>query len=164
MMAVGLLMRAAQGGALTLPPDLFYQLMTLHGAGMVGAAGLAGFSVMWFFLNRYVELSRAMFVAFLAVFLIGVVIIIWSIMIAGFGGAWTFLFPLPVKSGSVWTAQAAIMFLSGLLLVGTAFLIGYLDVGRALIKKFGSLGNAIGWPALFGDATPPRPQWSPARP
>ncbi|MEZ5980994.1 MAG: hypothetical protein R3C54_01645 [Parvularculaceae bacterium] len=79
-------MRAAQGGALTLPPDLFYQLMTLHGAGMVGAAGLAGFSVMWFFLNRYVELSRAMFVAFLAVFLIGVVIIIWSIMIAGFGG------------------------------------------------------------------------------
>lgn len=157
MMAVGLLMRAAQGGALTFPPDLFYQLMTLHGAGMVGAAGLAGFSVMWFFLNRYVELSRAMFVAFLAVFLIGVVIIIWSIAIAGFGGAWTFLFPLPVKSGSVWTAQAAIMFLSGLLLVGTAFLIGYLDVGRALIKKYGSLGNAIGWPALFSDAAPPPP-------
>ena len=157
MMVIGLLLRSVQGGVVSIAPDMFYKLMTLHGVGMVGAAGLCGFAVMWFFLNKYVSLSRGMFIAFLSIFLLGVVTIIGAIMIGGFGGAWTFLYPLPVKSGGVWEAQAAILFLIGLLLVGVAFLIGYLDVGRALIKKFGSLGNSLGWPALFGDASAPPP-------
>lgn len=157
MMAVGLLLRSVQGGFVTIAPDMFYKLMTLHGVGMVGAAGLAGFAVMWYFLNKYVVLSKAMFLAFLGTFLIGVVVIIGSIMIGGFGGAWTFLYPLPVQSGGVWEAQAAILFLAGLLLIGVAFLLGYLDVGRALIKEYGSLAKSIGWPALFGNAEAPPP-------
>ena len=36
MMVFGLIMRAAQGGLIDLDPTLFYQLLTAHGAGMVG--------------------------------------------------------------------------------------------------------------------------------
>ena len=57
MMVVGLLMRAAQADWLEIPPHIFYQLMTAHGAGMVGIAGLAGAGIMWHFLSRYVQLS-----------------------------------------------------------------------------------------------------------
>ena len=42
MMVLGLAMRLAQSNWVDLAPDLFYQVMTAHGVGMVGAAGLAG--------------------------------------------------------------------------------------------------------------------------
>ena len=67
MMIAGVLLRAAQGGSmLEISPTLFYQIMTLHGAGMVGAAGLAGLAVNWYFLSRYVPLSpRILTISFL---------------------------------------------------------------------------------------------------
>ncbi len=57
MMVFGIVMRAAQGQLFELDPALFYQLMTAHGAGMVGAAGLTGAAIMWYFLGRQVQLS-----------------------------------------------------------------------------------------------------------
>ena len=38
MMIIGLLMRAAQGDLIEIDAAIFYQLMTAHGEGMVGAA------------------------------------------------------------------------------------------------------------------------------
>ena len=46
MMLFGLTMRAAQGGLIELDPTLFYQIMTAHGAGMVGVAGLTGATIL----------------------------------------------------------------------------------------------------------------------
>ena len=40
MMILGLLMLAGQGALIDLDPAFFYQIMTAHGAGMVGTAGL----------------------------------------------------------------------------------------------------------------------------
>ena len=42
MTLIGLVLRLAQAEWLAVPPDLFYEVMTAHGAGMVGIAGLAG--------------------------------------------------------------------------------------------------------------------------
>ena len=47
MMVFGLIMRAAQGGLIDLDPTLFYQLLTAHGAGMVGSAALSGAAILW---------------------------------------------------------------------------------------------------------------------
>ena len=44
MMVFGLIMRAAQGGLIDLDPTLFYQLLTAHGAGIVGSAAGAEFT------------------------------------------------------------------------------------------------------------------------
>ena len=59
-------MRGAQGNLVVVDPVLFYQLMTAHGVGMVGAAGLSGAAIMWYFLGRHVSLSERSFSIFLA--------------------------------------------------------------------------------------------------
>lgn len=56
MMLLGVIMRMAQGTWLEVPPDLFYQFLSMHGAGMVGTMGMVTTAVMWFFLRKYVNL------------------------------------------------------------------------------------------------------------
>lgn len=157
MMVFGVLMRLAHAQWLNLPPDLFYQVMTAHGAGMVGAAGLAASAVMWYFLRKYVALTTAVLYINLCTFLIGVVLILGGIFLGGFGGGWTFLFPLPGHGLGMWGTIGAACYISGLLIIGTGFLLLYLDVARAIIGGYGSLGKSLGWPQLFGgsDQEPP---------
>ncbi len=149
MMAFGLWMRLAQGGLAPMPADWFYRLLTLHGAGMVGLAGLAGAGIMWYFLRQYVDLSRTVGWANLGLFLAGVVLILAGVVGGGFGGAWTFLYPLPAKPMGMWSAAGAAAFLTGLLVIGVGFLALHLDSGRAILARYGGLGRALGWPQLF---------------
>jgi len=160
MMALGLIMRAAQGELISLDPILFYQILTAHGAGMVGTAGLTGAAILWYFLGRYVPLTPSVFWVFLGFFLLGVVLILGAIFVGGYGGAWTFLFPLPAISGGAWEAAAAAAFILGYTAIGIGFLLFYLEVGRQLIAVYGSFGRALGLPTAFGsadadDAPPP---------
>ena len=157
MMLLGLLMRMGQAQWLTIPPHIFYQVMTAHGAGMVGISGLAASAVLWYFLRRHVDLTTGILWANLAFFLLGVVLILGGIFLGGYGGAWTFLFPLPSHGMGVWGVSGAASFLIGLLLIGVGFLLLYLDVARAIISKYGNLARSLGWPHLFGgsDEVPP---------
>ena len=159
LMLFGLCMRLAQGGLLNVEPTLFYEIMTAHGAGMVGTAALTGAAIMWFFLSRYVQLIGAVYWLMLALFLLGVVLILGAIFVGGFAGAWTFLYPLPAHSGGVWEAGAAAVFLVGLISVGVGFLLFYLETGRAIIARYGNLSRALACPLLFrgcqDDVPPP---------
>lgn len=154
MMVIGLLMRAAQGGLIEIDAALFYQLLSAHGAGMVGTAGLSGAAIMWYFVGRYVPLSAGMYWAFFGLFLLGVVFILVAIFIGGYGGAWTFLFPLPAVSGGAWEAWAAALFILGYTSIGVGFLLYYLAIGYPIIQHYGGLGRAMGWHVAFGGADP----------
>lgn len=156
MMLLGLTMRLGQSGWLEVPPARFYQIMTVHGTGMIGIAALGGITVMWYFLSQYVRLSTHILTANLLLFLIGVVIILTADFIGGFAAGWTILFPLPTH-GAVWPAEAAFWHLLGLMLVGAGLLLVALDFGRALIARYGSLGRSHGWPQLFGLSNDPLP-------
>ena len=70
MMILGLIMRAAQGGLIDLDPTLFYQLLTAHGAGMVGSATLSGAAILWYFASRHINLRTAIYTLFLGLFLL----------------------------------------------------------------------------------------------
>jgi len=150
MMAFGVLMRCAQAGLIELPATWFYQLLTMHGVGMVGFGGMGGAAIVYHFLSRYVPLSRKVFTANLVFFLIGAVLLLTPSLFAGYAGAWTFLYPLPRHSMGAWSQTAAVVHLTGLLLVGVGFLLFHLDTGRAILERYGSLGRALGWPQLFG--------------
>ena len=149
MMLAGALMRMTHGKWIDLPPNVFYQIMTLHGAGMVGTAGLAGAAVMWYFLRKYVNLSTGIFVAMLLLSLVGVVMILVAIGVGGFAGAWTFLYPLPAKSMGLWSNHAAAGYIGGLVFIGVGFLLFYLDCAVAIIKRFGSLVKGLGLDQLM---------------
>src|SRR5215211_3745736 len=157
LMVFGLLMKASQAGVITIPANRFYQLLTAHGIGMVAISGLGGAGVMWYFLSRYVDLSPAILLANLVFFLLGVVLVLGGIFIGGFAAAWTFLFPLPAHSQGIWGPGAAASYLAGVLLVGVGFLLLFLDTGRAIISKYGSLARALGWPQAFGKSTEDAP-------
>lgn len=150
MMIMGLLMLLNQGELITISDGFFYKIMTLHGTGMVGAGALAGVAIMYYFLSQYVQLSKGIFVTNIATFLIGVVMVLISIFIFDYASAWTFLYPLPAISGGMWGATGAVLYLGGMTILGVGFLLFYLDAGRAIIKKYGNLGNALGWPIIFG--------------
>ncbi len=144
MMLLGATMRMAQAQWIDLDPGLFYVIMTMHGAGMVGIAGLSSAAVMWHFVRRHVPVSTAVFVANLVFFLVGAVLILGAGFIGGFAGAWTFLFPLPEHSGGVWSANAAAAYLFGLIFIGVGFLLLHLDIARGIIQTYGGLGAALG--------------------
>lgn len=56
MMLLGLLMRLARSGWFHFDPAVFYQIMTVHGTGMVGIAALGGVAVVWHSLSACVTL------------------------------------------------------------------------------------------------------------
>lgn len=149
LMLFGSMMRAGQAQLSDVDAMLFYQIMTAHGVGMVGLGAMAGAAIMWHFLSRHVDLSLGIFKLNLLLFLVGVLMILSSIFIGRFHGGWTFLYPLPGRSMGMWSTDAAALFLAGLLIIGVGFLLLHLDVGRALIARYGSIGRAMGWPQLF---------------
>lgn len=153
MMLAGLLMRLAQADWLTLDPTIFYQLMTVHGTGMVGIAALGGSAVMWHFASAYLRLHGWVMGVNFALFLIGVVAILVADFIGGFAAGWTFLYPLPAISQSVWPTWAAALHLGGLLLIGVGFLIWCLELARGIIAGYGGLGRGLGWHVLFAGST-----------
>lgn len=154
MMLVGLVMRAAQGNLIDLEAPFFYQLLSAHGAGMVGTAGLSGAAIMWYFVGRYVPLSARMYWTFIALFLIGVVCILAAIFIGQYGGGWTFLFPLPAISGEAWAPWAAALFMLGYVSIGVGFLLYHLAIGYPIMKRYGGFARALGWHVGFGGADP----------
>jgi len=159
MMLFGLTMRAAQAQYIDVQPGMFYVLLTMHGAGMVGITGLGGAVVMWHFARRYVPVSTGVFLANLVFFLVGALLILGSGFIGGFAAAWTFLYPLPAHSQSVWSANAAASYMLGLLVIGVGFLLLHLDIARGIMRVYGSLANGIGFRQAFGlapeDTGPP---------
>lgn len=150
MMIAGVALRAAQGASyLNISPKLFYEIMTLHGAGMVGVTGLAGLAVNWYFLSRHVLLSTKVFLITLLLSLVAVAMIIGSILIGKFAAGWTFLYPLPAISLGVWSIASAVTFAAGLIVLGVAFLLVYLDMAIAISRKYGNIARGLGLHMLF---------------
>ncbi|HTI96661.1 MAG TPA: cbb3-type cytochrome c oxidase subunit I [Rudaea sp.] len=155
MMLIGVIMRMAQGTWLNVAPDMFYRLLSMHGAGMVGTMGMVTTAVMWFFLRKYVTLHLWAFVANFVLFLLGALSIIGAIFVGHYAALWTFLYPLPVHPMGLWTPGAAALFMIGYLLIGVGMLLFYLDAAAGIIRKYGNLGRGLGLQWLFGGTIDP---------
>lgn len=150
MMIFGILMLLQQGGVINLGPATFYQFLTMHGTGMIGAVVLATAAIMWYFLSHYVELPKTILKVNLGLFFIGVVMVIIGIFSFKYASSWVFLYPLPALSAGAWGKIGALLYLGGMLILGIGFLLFYIDTGRAIIKEYGSLGKGLGWDVISG--------------
>lgn len=150
MMVFGVLMMLSQSGVIEIGPAVFYQFLTIHGTGMIGAIALATTAIMWYFLSHYVELSKKIAQLNLVLFLVGLVMVIIGVFSFKYASGWTFLYPLPAISGGSWGVTGALLYLGGMLTLGVGFLLIFLDTGRAIIKNYGSLGKGLGWDVLSG--------------
>lgn len=97
MMLLGLGMRWTQAQWLGVPSNWFYQLLSMHGAGMVGTSVMITTATMWFFLRKYVTLHLWAFAANYVLFMLGALCIIGAIFGGGYAALWTFLYPLPMQ-------------------------------------------------------------------
>lgn len=155
IMSAGLAMRLTQATWLKVPPNLFYELLSLHGAGMLGTMSLAATAAMWFFLRKYVRLRMWAFMANYVLFMLGVVSILLSIFVGHYGALWTFLYPLTVQGMGLWTPHASALFMLGYLFIGVGQLLFYLDAASGIIAKYGNLARAMGMQWLFGGTVDP---------
>ncbi|MCM3568909.1 cbb3-type cytochrome c oxidase subunit I [Neobacillus mesonae] len=149
MMIFGVMMLLNQGNIIKIPPQLFYQVMTIHGTGMIGIASLGGSAIMWYFLSKYIHLNPKIFFTNLILTLIGVVMILTGIFVFKFSDGWTFLYPLPSASAKIYGSTGALLFLFGLLILGIGYLIMYFYIAARLIKEYGGLGKSLGWDYIF---------------
>ena len=150
MMLLGLGMRWTQAQWLGVPSNWFYQLLSMHGAGMVGTSVMITTATMWFFLRKYVRLHLWAFTANYVLFMLGALCIIGAIFGGGYAALWTFLYPLPMQGMGMWSPGASALFMLGYLLIGVGSLIFYFDAAAGIIKVYGNLGRALGLQWLFG--------------
>ena len=156
---LGGLMRLAQALGGALDPQLFYEVMTIHGTGMIAIPLAIEAVILWYLLKPVMPLSTALLRLEYLLMAMGVLLILIGVIEGNYAGAWTFLYPLPANrngAGGAWTALGASAFLVGLALVVVAILLWCFDFLRAAIIKYGGLGSALGFDYIRGDVDPDR--------
>jgi cytochrome c oxidase subunit 1 len=141
-------MRLAQAsGGKLFSADVFYEVMSVHGSGMVAVGLMAGAALLWHLMSDVMELSVKVNRIVYLLTLTGLLVIVLAVMGFGYSSAWTFLYPLPEHPGSgIATATVgAAGYMIGLALVVVGFLIWCADFLRAGLKRCGSLPRLLGF-------------------
>ena len=140
-------MRLAQAsGGNLFSADVFYEVMSVHGSGMVVVPLMAGAAILWHLVSDEIELSVKLNRLVYLLTLTGLLLIALAVVVFGYSSAWTFLYPLPEHPGSgIATAIiGAAGYLIGLALVVVGFLLWCADFLRAGLKRCGSLHWLLG--------------------
>jgi cytochrome c oxidase subunit 1 len=154
--------------------NFWYAMMTAHGLGaFVGWAGFAVMGLSWWVLagvgfpTRGFGLVMARATWWLMV--LGVVGVVVTTLIMGFGASWVFLYPLPFFGTNEWGAWATGLFSFSVLLAGLAIVTWCLGILHTVVNRqalhavstsvLRRLGISLGWgylmPRTF--ATNPKP-------
>lgn len=148
----GLTMRSVQSGLLDMVgPELFYQIMTLHGLSMISLAllgSIAGFAAV---IGRRVALdTRWLWVTFYFFFM-GMMFVLFSTLAGGFAAAWTALYPLPFHGGYAFFGVIGATVGIGFVLIG--LLVYCILIIYSVSRVHGGVINALGWPLILGRTT-----------
>ena len=145
---LGLLMRLDHAGILVISPDWFYRVMTLHGAGMVGAALLAAVGGLCAVISRSVKLSaRALWIAYVA-YMTGMALVIVATTLGRYAAGWTVLHPLPYV-GRTWPLAAALAVYGGYLFTAVGLVIADVAIIVATSRAHNGLAGALALRYLF---------------
>jgi cytochrome c oxidase subunit 1 len=151
----GAVMRAFQaGGGGQVTPSIFYEVMSLHGSGMVVVGLMAGAALLWHLMSDQIELSVTANRIVYLLTVTGLVLIVIAVFGLGYSSAWTFLYPLPEHpgSGTPTAVVGAAGYLIGLALTVVGFLLWCADFLRAGLKRCGSLPRLLGFDVFSAPA------------
>lgn len=151
MIVFGITMRLAQGAQISLEPNTFYVLMTMHGLGMAGGLFSGSLAMIWYIVGKYCEPSVKVMWAAWGIFILAAVGLLTATLVGGFGAGWYALYPLPFVNAP-WAPWAVGLTLGSLMLMGVAWLLIQLDLLRVMARKYGA-GRLLAWDYL-GGATP----------
>jgi cytochrome c oxidase subunit 1 len=87
-----------------------------------------------------------------ALTVLGVVGLVIACLIGRFAPGWYLLYPLPFISGGAWSNWAIGLAVVSVIALGVAWLLGQIDVFRALAARYGPT-NALGWQYLRREST-----------
>ena len=170
---LGMLLRESQADLVRIKPGLFYAIMTAHGLGAFVA--WAAFAVMglgfWVLGEVGFKMRMPGFVlAKIAwwTMVIGVLGVVVTTLLMGFGASWVFLYPLPFHPSGEWSDTTTGLFSFSVLLVGISIITWCMAIihtvvgpglqaeeGMGALKRFGaSLGFGYIWPKTFRTARP----------
>jgi cytochrome c oxidase subunit I len=146
---LGYAMRLDQAGFWTFDPSVFYEIMTLHGAGMVAAALIAAIGGLVEVLNGSTPLDTRLLWTAYVVGSLAFAIVVIAVVVGGVGAGWTMLYPLPYQSQGEWTITAAFAVFVGYFLTAVAFLLYCIVFLLGTIRAAGGLGKALALKYLF---------------
>ena len=146
---LGYAMRLDQAGFWTFDPSLFYEIMTLHGAGMITAALIAAVGGLIEVLNGSTPLDARLLWTAYVIGSLAFAIVILATIVGGVGAGWTMLYPLPYRSVGEWTVTAAVAVYVGYFLTTVAFLLYCVVLLRGTVRAAGGLGKALALKYLF---------------
>jgi cytochrome c oxidase subunit 1 len=168
---LGMLLRESQADLVRVDPNLFYAIMTAHGLGAFVA--WAAFAVMgvsfWVLAEVGFPMRPAGFFLARTAFwtmVVGVVGIVITTLLMGFGASWVFLYPLPFESAGEWSDTATGIFAASVLLTGVSIItwcLAILDTvtgpglgsDAGVLNRFGAaLGFGYIWRNRFRTARP----------
>lgn len=147
LVLLGLTMRLNQAGVISTDPDIFYAIMTVHGLGMAGTTFVAGFAGLTYLLARYVRVSLAVGWTMYVLTVTGTAGLLAATLVGKFGPGWYLLYPLPFLANGAWPDWALGLGVASLIVLGVGWLLGQVDLLRALIVKYGLI-NCFGWQYL----------------
>lgn len=143
----GGVMRLAQAsGGNAFSSGVFYEVMSVHGSGMIVVGLMAGAALLWHLTSDRIELSVTVNRIVYLLTLTGLLLIVFAVVVLGYSSAWTFLYPLPEHpgSGAATAGAGAGTYLIGLALAVVGFLLWCVDFIRSGLKRCGSLPHLLG--------------------
>lgn len=153
----GVCLRAEQAHWISFGPDIFYALMTLHGAGMIVSMVLCGMGGLWYLMRREGELNVRTAYAAYGLVVLGVLAVVLSVLIGHFAAAWTFLYPLPFV-GATWPSWATGSYLLGIMFVSLGWTLWCVQILGFVLREYGGWAGASGWNILRHHGHEPPPQ------
>ncbi|CBE67864.1 Putative cytochrome c oxidase, subunit I [Candidatus Methylomirabilis oxygeniifera] len=154
LILLGILMRANQGGVITVPADRFFSFLTLHGLGMAGTWFVIGMASNDYLLNKYTRSPLVGNIVAYILTVIGVVLLIIATFIGKFAAGWYFLYPLPFYR--TWEEWATPLFLVSIAVLGVGWLVWTVSMLIGILRKY-PLSQALAWHYLRGKKEPEVP-------
>ena len=161
---MGVFLRLEQANVVKYDANFWYAMMTAHGLGaFVAWAGFFLMGISWWILLKCGFPLRTFIFAETAFWtmVLGTLGIVVTTLLAGFGGSWVFLYPLPFFSAGQWSDATTAAFAISVILAGVsilAYCVGVLHtiISPAIQAEKDTPGQRIGLAFGFGLLAPSR--------